>query len=137
MFTLHGKYPQLRPKWNCVAFYFIDYQPGQTKLDFVLEGQLERPMEKDVAITTSLKVTPLFISTITVILGNTKLQLRALWDGGATDSLIQTKVANSHFSENIEPTLRLLAGYSAESEETPQLTDRAGAGCQIRRCQTS
>ena len=30
---------------------------------------------------------------------------------------------NSHFSENIEPTLRLLAGYSAESEETPQLTD--------------
>ena len=69
MFTLHGKHPQTRPNWNCTAFYFIDYQPDQTKLDFVLEGQLESPIE-DVAITTSLKVTPLFISTITVILGN-------------------------------------------------------------------
>ena len=122
MFTLHGKHPQTRPNWNCTAFYFIDYQPDQTKLDFVLEGQLESPIE-DVAITTSLKVTPLFISTITVILGKTNLQLRALWDGGATDSLIQTSVANTHFSQYIEPTLKLLAGYSAESEERPQLTE--------------
>ena len=122
MFTLHGKHPQTRPNWNCTAFYFIDYQPDQTKLDFVLEGQLESPIE-DVAITTSLKVTPLFISTITVILGNTNLQLRALWDGGATDSLIHTSVANTHFSQYIEPTLKLLAGYSAESEERPQLTE--------------
>jgi len=121
MFTLHGKYPQPRPNWNCTAFYFIDSQLDQTALNFVNRGHFGEPEAEVIShsITATLKATPLFINTVSLQIGDTEVKLRALWDGGATDSIIHSSKARKYFAKHITPAMVTLVGYS-EVEETDE-----------------
>ena len=123
---LHGKYPQPRPNWNCTAFYFLNVELDQTMLNFVNRGHLSELEEEPIprSTTATLRATPLFINTVSLQLGSTKIQLRALWDGGATDSIIHSPKALKYFAKDITPAMVTLAGYSETDEhDEPQLAE--------------
>ena len=86
-------------------------------------GELEEePIPR--STTATLRATPLFINTVSLQLGNTKIQLRALWDGGATDSIIHSPKALNYFAKDITPAMVTLAGYSETDEhDEPQLAE--------------